>query len=70
MNNAEITRLPEGMPTLRVMPMPSDAKIHGDVFGGWIMSQVDLAAAVPAVRRADGRVGTRSEEHTSELQSH
>ncbi len=29
MNNAEITRLPEGMPTLRVMPMPSDANIHG-----------------------------------------
>ena len=58
MNNAEITRLPEGMPTLRVMPMPSDANIHGDVFGGWIMSQVDLAAAVPAVRRANGRVGT------------
>jgi len=44
-NNEEITRLPEGMPTLRVMPMPSDANIHGDVFGGWIMSQVDLAAA-------------------------
>jgi len=46
------------MPTLRVMPMPSDANIHGDVFGGWIMAQVDLAAAVPAVRRASGRVGT------------
>ena len=58
MDNAEITRLPEGMPTLRVMPMPSDANIHGDVFGGWIMAQVDLAAAVPAVRRANGRVGT------------
>ena len=58
MNNAEITRLPEGMPTLRVMPMPSDANIHGDVFGGWIMAQVDLAAAVPAARRANGRVGT------------
>ena len=40
MNNAEITRLPEGMPTLRVMPMPSDANIHGDVFGGWIMAPV------------------------------
>ena len=58
MNNAEITRLPEGMPTLRVMPMPSDANIHGDVFGGWIMAQVDIAGAIPAVRRANGRVGT------------
>lgn len=44
--------------TLRVMPMPSDANIHGDVFGGWIMSQVDIAAAIPAARRANGRVAT------------
>lgn len=50
--------LPEGMPTLRVMPMPSDANVHGDVFGGWIMAQVDVAGAIPAVRRANGRVGT------------
>ena len=54
----EITSLPEGMPTLRVMPMPSDANVHGDVFGGWIMAQVDIAGALPAVRRANGRVGT------------
>jgi acyl-CoA thioesterase YciA len=50
--------LPEGMPTLRVMPMPADANVHGDVFGGWIMAQVDIAGAIPAVRRANGRVGT------------
>jgi acyl-CoA thioesterase YciA len=50
--------LPEGMPTLRVMPMPADANVHGDVFGGWIMAQVDVAGAIPAVRRANGRVGT------------
>lgn len=54
----EITSLPEGMPTLRVMPMPSDANVHGDVFGGWIMAQIDIAGALPAVRRANGRVGT------------
>ena len=54
----EITALPEGMPTLRVMPMPSDANVHGDVVGGWIMAQVDIAGALPAVRRANGRVGT------------
>ncbi len=58
MSSQEITRLPEGMPTLRVMPMPSDANVHGDVFGGWIMAQVDIAGALPAVRRANGRVGT------------
>ena len=52
------TALPAGMPTLRVMPMPSDANVHGDVFGGWIMSQVDIAGAIPAARRANGRVAT------------
>ena len=44
--------------TLRVMPMPADANIHGDVFGGWIMSQVDIAGSIPATRRAGGRVAT------------
>ncbi len=58
MQDTETNRLPDGMPTLRVMPMPADANIHGDVFGGWIMSQVDIAGAIPAVRRANGRVGT------------
>ncbi len=51
--------LPENqMPVLRVMPMPSDANVHGDVFGGWIMAQVDIAGSLPAVRRANGRVAT------------
>src|SRR3546814_7564015 len=78
--------------------MPADANPNGDIFGGWIMAQMDLAGAVLAVRRAKGRVATvavdamsfhrpvyvgdlvscyatitrvgrRSEEHTSELQS-
>ena len=52
------TSLPAHMPTLRVMPMPSDANVHGDVFGGWIMAQVDIAGAIPAARRANGRVAT------------
>ncbi len=53
------TPLPDGkMPQLRVMPMPADANIHGDVFGGWIMAQVDIAGSLPAVRRANGRVAT------------
>ncbi len=58
MSEAPTNSLPEGMPTLRVMPMPADANIHGDVFGGWIMAQVDIAGALPAVRRSNGRVGT------------
>jgi acyl-CoA thioesterase YciA len=43
---------------LRVIPMPADANANGDIFGGWIMSQVDLAGSVPAVRRARGRIAT------------
>ncbi len=50
--------LPQDKPTLRVMPMPADANVHGDVFGGWIMAQTDLAGSVPAARRAAGRVAT------------
>ena len=46
------------MPTLRVAPMPADANFHGDIFGGWIMSQVDIAGGVLAARTARGRVAT------------
>ena len=42
-------------PTLRVVPMPCDTNAGGDVFGGWIMSQVDIAGAVAAIRRAGGK---------------
>lgn len=53
------TELPPGkVPQMRVVPMPHDANMHGDVFGGWIMSQVDLAGAICATRRANGRVVT------------
>jgi acyl-CoA thioesterase YciA len=38
--------------------MPADANQHGDIFGGWVMSQVDIAGSVPAARRARGRVAT------------
>ena len=59
MANTHHTCLPEGkMPELRVMPMPADANVYGDVFGGWIMAQVDLAGSLPAGRRANGRVAT------------
>ena len=50
--------LPEGQPILRVVPMPSDTNYAGDIFGGWIMSQVDMAGSIPAIRRARGRVAT------------
>src|SRR5216110_1218381 len=54
----ENVSLPNQDPALRVVPMPSDANQHGDIFGGWVMSQVDVAGAVPAARRARGRVAT------------
>ena len=54
-----MTALPIGKdPTLRVVPMPADANQHGDIFGGWIMAQVDIAGSIPAVRLAKGRVAT------------
>jgi acyl-CoA thioesterase YciA len=52
--------LPDKAPTLRVVPMPADANQHGDIFGGWVMSQVDIAGGVLAARRARGRVATVS----------
>jgi acyl-CoA thioesterase YciA len=55
---SESVKLPEGSPMLRVVPMPADANFHGDIFGGWIMSQVDIAGGVAAARRARGRVAT------------
>jgi acyl-CoA thioesterase YciA len=54
-----MTALPQGKePTLRVVPMPADENQTGDIFGGWIMSQVDIAGSVAAVRIARGRVAT------------
>jgi acyl-CoA thioesterase YciA len=50
--------LPDHPPTLRVVPMPADANQHGDIFGGWVMSQVDIAGGVLAAQRARGRVAT------------
>jgi acyl-CoA thioesterase YciA len=55
----ESLKLPdEKSPALRVMAQPTDANIHGDVFGGWIMAQVDIAGSIPATQRANGRVAT------------
>jgi acyl-CoA thioesterase YciA len=52
-------KLPHGKePVLRVLPMPADANHHGDIFGGWIMAQVDIAGGVLAARHARGRVAT------------
>lgn len=50
--------LPHREPTIRVAAMPSDANYTGDIFGGWLMGQVDIAGSIPAVHRAKGRVAT------------
>ena len=52
--------LPNEQPALRLVPMPADLNQNGDVFGGWVMAQVDVAGAIPAMRRARGRVATVS----------
>lgn len=44
--------------TLRVAPMPADVNGNGDIFGGWVMAQVDIAGGIAAARRARGRVVT------------
>ena len=55
----EIVVLPKDkQPTLRVVPMPADSNATGDIFGGWVMSQVDIAGSIPAIRLSRGRVAT------------
>ena len=43
---------------LKVIPMPADCNANGDIFGGWVMAQVDLAGSVLPARRAQGRMAT------------
>src|SRR3990172_1984955 len=50
--------LPPKQPALRVMPMPADANQNGDIFGGWIMAQVDIPGGTLAGRLARGRIAT------------
>lgn len=45
-------------PALRAIAMPADANPNGDIFGGWLLSQMDLAGGIAAIRRARGRVAT------------
>lgn len=54
---------PTSLPTdkdlvLKVIPMPADCNANGDIFGGWVMAQVDLAGAVMAARAVKGRMAT------------
>ena len=49
---------PVGELTLRTLAMPADANAAGDIFGGWVMAQMDLACGIRAAERAKGRVVT------------
>jgi len=49
---------PEGEAVLRLQAMPADVNVNGDIFGGWVVSQMDLAAGITAGQRARGRVAT------------
>ena len=54
---------PVALPTdkelvLKVIPMPADCNANGDIFGGWVMAQVDLAGSVVPARHVDGRMAT------------
>jgi acyl-CoA thioesterase YciA len=49
---------PLGALTIRTLAMPADTNPAGDIFGGWVMSQMDIAGAIAAVERAKGRVVT------------
>ena len=49
---------PSGEAALSTIAMPGDANPAGDIFGGWLLSQMDLAGSIPATERAKGRVAT------------
>lgn len=58
-SSSERVTLPKDRePTLRIVPMPADTNFAGNIFGGWILSQIDIAGSIPAIRRARGRVTT------------
>ena len=53
-----MTDTPRGQLSLRTLAMPRDANPSGDIFGGWVLSQMDIAAGMTASQRSHGRVAT------------
>ncbi|MBR9843783.1 MAG: acyl-CoA thioesterase [Rhodobacteraceae bacterium] len=49
---------PEGEATLRTVATPADVNVNGDIFGGWVLAQMDIASGIVAAARAQGRVTT------------
>jgi acyl-CoA thioesterase YciA len=54
----ETAEQPQGDLTVRLIAMPADTNANGDIFGGWVLSQMDQAGGIAAVERAQGRVVT------------
>ena len=54
------SKMPDGIPVIRTIAMPADTNPSGDIFGGWLMSQMDLAAGNLAARRSRGRAVSRA----------
>ncbi|MEW5703416.1 MAG: acyl-CoA thioesterase [Pseudomonadota bacterium] len=53
-----MAKLEDRLPEIRAVAMPADTNPNGDIFGGWVISQMDLAAGMASRRRAKGRVAT------------
>lgn len=56
--SSQSVEAPRGEPVIRTIAMPADTNPAGDIFGGWLMAQMDLAAGNAAARRARGRCAT------------
>ena len=56
--NDTSTKQPQGELTLRTLAMPADVNVSGDIFGGWVLAQMDIAGGMIAGARAKGRVAT------------
>ena len=63
--SAQTPAEPMGDLTLRTLAMPADANAAGDIFGGWVMAQMDLACGIRAAERANGRVVTAAVKEMS-----
>jgi acyl-CoA thioesterase YciA len=58
MNDIDSTPIPQGDLALQTVAMPKDTNANGDIFGGWLLSQMDMAGAITAEEVAGGRVAT------------
>ncbi len=58
MSDIDEAPLPEGELALQTVAMPADTNASGDIFGGWLVSQMDLAGSISAIKLARGRVAT------------